>query len=174
MESYFTIAAVISLVLIMPTCRPSPGQPESVTSTAKQDEDIAAIKRLYEDWKAPWEAGDAAALAEFYTDDAIQMPANQPDVIGKDAWKESLEAFFDQFTVKGNSEEVLEAEVVGDLAFVRGAYTLTVTPKAGGKPTQYIGRWVHIFKRQPNGSWKIYRAIGNYLPSRGSLGGQAS
>jgi uncharacterized protein (TIGR02246 family) len=150
MESYLTIAAVISVALIMSACHPAP----------EQVDDVAVIKRLYEDWKAPWEAGDAAAVAAFYANDAIQMPANEPDVIGKDAWKVSLQAFFDQFTVKSDASEVLEAEVAGDLAFARGTYMITVTPKAGGKPTQYSGKFVHIFKRQPDGSWKIYRAIG--------------
>jgi len=123
-------------------------------------EDVAAIKRLYEDWKAPWEAGDAAAVAAFYANDAIQMPANEPAIVGKEAWQSSLQAFFDQFTIKGNTSEVLEAEIAGDLAFVRGTYVITVSPKAGGKPTQYSGKFVHIFKRQPDGVWKIYRAIG--------------
>lgn len=123
-------------------------------------EDVAAIKRLYEDWKVPWEAGDAAAVAAFYANDAIQMPANEPDIVGKEAWQSSLQAFFDQFTIKGNTSEVLEAEIAGDLAFVRGTYVITVSPKAGGKPTQYSGKFVHIFKRQPDGAWKIYRAIG--------------
>lgn len=91
---------------------------------------------------------------------AIQMPVNEPDLIGKDAWKASLQAFFDQFTVKGDSSEVLEAEVAGDLAFARGRYVITVTPKAGGEPTRYRGKYMHILKRQPEGSWKIYRAIG--------------
>ena len=88
------------------------------------------------------------------------MPANEPDIIGKDAFQSSLQAFFEQFTVKGNASEVLEAEVSGDLAFVRGTYMITVTPKAGGQPTQYSGKYLHIFKRQPDGAWKIYRAIG--------------
>ena len=88
------------------------------------------------------------------------MPANEPDIIGKDAFQSSLQAFFEQFTVKGNASEVLEAEVSGDLAFVRGTYMITGTPKAGGQPTQYSGKYLHIFKRQPDGAWKIYRAIG--------------
>jgi len=45
-------------------------------------QEVAAIRRLYEDWKTPWEAGDAAGVADFYTDDAIQIPANGPDIIG--------------------------------------------------------------------------------------------
>ncbi len=123
-------------------------------------ENVAAIKRLYDDWKAPWEAGDAAAVAAFYADDAIQMPANEPEIIGKDAWQSSLRAFFEQFTIQGNSSEVLEAEVAGDLGFARGTYVITVTPRASGKVTRYSGKFVHIFKRQADGSWKIYRAIG--------------
>ncbi len=121
---------------------------------------VAAIKRLYEDWKTPWEAGDANGVAGFYTDDTIQMPANEPDIVGREAFRASLEGVFGQFAVQGNSSEVLEAETAGDLAFARGTYVITVTPKAGGKPARYSGKYLHLLKRQPDGRWKIYRAIG--------------
>ncbi len=121
---------------------------------------IAAIKRLYEDWRTPWETGDAAGVANFCTDDTIQMPAEEPDIVGRDAFRSSLESVFAQFAVHGNSSEVLEVEISGDLAFARGKYAITLTPKAGGEPARYSGKFVHLLKRQPDGSWKIYRAIG--------------
>jgi len=126
----------------------------------KESQAVAVIKRLYTDWRSPWEAGDASGVSDFYTDDAIQMPAGASDIVGRDTFRVSLESLFKQFVVKGDSTEVLEVETAGDLAFVRGTYALTLIPKAGGEPTRYTGKFVHLLKRQPNGSWKIHRAIG--------------
>ena len=48
-------------------------------------------------------------------------------------------------------------------------YTVTFTPEAGGEPIRGIGKWMDIYKRQPDGSWKIYRGIYNSdLPPSGS------
>lgn len=121
---------------------------------------IAAIKRLYVDWKAPWEAGDAAGVARYYTDDAVQMPASEPDIVGRDAFRSSLEALFFQFKIHGDSTDVLEIETAGEIAFVRGTYAITLTPKTGGESTRYTGKFVHLLKRQQDGPWKIHRAIG--------------
>jgi uncharacterized protein (TIGR02246 family) len=125
-----------------------------------ESEAVAAIKRLYQAWKAPWETGDAVGIADYYTEDAVQMPANEPDIVGRDAFRVCLEALFNQFTVKGDSTEVVEVQTGGDLAFARGTYAIILTPKAGGKPTRYSGKFVHLLKRQPDGTWKIHRAIG--------------
>ncbi|MEE8586821.1 MAG: hypothetical protein V3T83_18425 [Acidobacteriota bacterium] len=58
--------------------------------------------------------------------------------------------------------EGLEVEVAGDWAFDRGTYTITLTPKAGGEPVfEDEAKYLTITKRQPDGSWKIYRTISN-------------
>lgn len=123
-------------------------------------QEVASILRLYEAWKAPWEAGYAAGVARFYTEGAIQMPAGEPDIIGREAFQASLETLFDQFTLRGSSSEILEVEAAGDLAFVRGTFAMILTPRGGGEPVRYSGKFVHILRRQPDGAWKIHRAIG--------------
>ena len=122
--------------------------------------DTTAIKQLYEDWKPYWENGDAEKVVSFYTDDAVQIPIGEPDIVGKEAARLSLEAFFKEFTIKGDSTEIQEVKITDDFAFARGTYKLTLTPKLKGKPTQYTGKFLHIFKRRQDNSWKIYRAIG--------------
>lgn len=128
-------------------------------NTTQVPDDIAAIKQVYDDWTLPWETGDAAGVASYYTEDAVQMPSSEPDIVGREAAQSSLQAVFDDFTVKGNAMDIQEVEIAGDLAFARGTYALTVTPKADGEPTHYTGKFLHLFKRQPEG-WKIHRAIG--------------
>ena len=47
----------------------------------------------------------------------------------------------------------------------------TLTPKAGGEPTEDSGKWLGILKRQPNGSWKVHRDIWNSDKPFPSTGG---
>jgi uncharacterized protein (TIGR02246 family) len=122
--------------------------------------DIASIKRMYKDWKKPWEAGDAATVASFYTTDAIQMPVGEPDIVGKKAWEKSLKSLFKTFKIKGDYTKIKEVKIDNSLGFARGTYKLTLSPKKGGKSKSYTGKFLHIYERQRDGSWKIYRAIG--------------
>jgi uncharacterized protein (TIGR02246 family) len=123
--------------------------------------DIAAIKKIYKDWKKYWENGDAKGVVSFYTDDVVQIPIGEPNyIIGKKALKSSLETFFKKVTIKGNSPKIHEVEIIGDMAFLWGTYKNKVTPKNGDKPIKYSGKFLHIFKRQKDRDWKIYRAIG--------------
>ena len=56
---------------------------------------------------------------------------------------------------------VEELRVVGDWAFERGGYTITLTPKVGGEAIQDVGKYITIYERRPDGSWLISRDIWN-------------
>ncbi len=51
--------------------------------------------------------------------------------------------------------------VSGDWATVRGTYTATFTPAAGGGPISESGKWMSFFKRQSDGTWKVMCNIWN-------------
>jgi ketosteroid isomerase-like protein len=100
------------------------------------------------DWK-----GDAALLSE----DAIEMPPNQAAVQGKadiQAWEEAFPPFSNFL------EQSLEIEGQGDLAFDRGTYSMTLTP-AGAAPIEDHGKYLTIWRKQADGSWKVLRAMYN-------------
>jgi ketosteroid isomerase-like protein len=100
------------------------------------------------DWK-----GDLA----LYTDDAIQLPPNQAAVQGKAAMQAWLEAFppFSNF-----QEQSLEIEGQGDLAYDRGTYSMTLMPP-GATPIEDHGKYLTIWRKQADGSWKVVRTMFN-------------
>jgi uncharacterized protein (TIGR02246 family) len=125
--------------------------------------DTAAIKALNDKLTAAFNSMDAASMAALYADDAIMMDSNQAAVEGKQAIQAVYEARVKENAGKMTLTAVftlLETQVAGDWAYDRGNYTLTVTPKSG-KPTETSGKYLTIYKRQPDGSWKIYRDISN-------------
>jgi uncharacterized protein (TIGR02246 family) len=160
MKPCLVTATLICLALLMATCQPAAEQPDPAAQAAKQAEDVAAIKSLGQEFGAAYKSGDASSAAALYTDDAILMPPNGPEVVSKEAIQSWYQTVFDQFTTE-MALSVHEVKVAGDWAFDRGSYTFTRTPKAGGEPMQDNGKYVVIDKKQPDRSWKIYLDIWN-------------
>ena len=139
----------------------------SCTKKVDIEADIEAIKNLTEEYDATLKAGDLDRWMSLYTDDAVRMPPNIPALVGKDAIRNFYQPFFEQYAIDIN-ETCEEVIVCGDWAFVRGTYTYTITPKMGGEPSRDSGKLVAFHKRQPDGSWMIYRNIWNSnLPPSG-------
>ncbi len=42
-----------------------------------------------------------------------------------------------------------------------GRYTITLTPKAEAQPTDDIGKYITVYERQGDGSWRMARDIWN-------------
>ena len=127
---------------------------------AQEQDDAAAIQTLTEEWTAAFNAGDATTLAAWYADDAVRMPPNAPAYTGPEAAKEAFRRLFEQFS--GELTWPTEEIVVADgWAFHRGTYTIRLTPVAGGEVIGESGKVIVIFRRQPDGSWKIAREIWN-------------
>ena len=52
----------------------------------------------------------------------------------------------------------------GDLAVYEATYAFTFTNPETGKPAKDFGNWIAIFKRQTDGSMKLWRSIGTDTP----------
>ena len=133
-------------------------QPErAVSETAR---DIEAINKVVREYVAGYNAGDLPRVMALWTDDAVVMPAGEPPVVGKKAVEEWKGVYFNRysFDLSSTSDEL---QVGGDWAFNRGAYRVTMTPKDGSAPIREAGKFIQIFRRQPDGSWKVARDMGN-------------
>jgi len=146
---------LLSLLLIA-GCTPT----EPVEEASTTEADVEAIHQLPATFAAALNAGDLDGIMAGFTDDAVRMPPNASAIIGKESIRSLLQTNLEQNTYQlDNPPE--EVQVSGDLAFARGTYTVTVTPKAGGESIQREGKYLVIFQKQPDGSWKIARDIWN-------------
>ena len=130
------------------------------TTKVNAEADVEAIKSTLEKFDAALNASDLDGLMSCFTEGSVRMPPNRPALVGKEAIRDMFQSRFERITteVHNTSEEVI---VCGDWAFVRGTYTVTSTPKVGGEPIRNIGKWITIWQRQPDGSWKLHRGIYN-------------
>lgn len=122
--------------------------------------DLEAIDRVREAHVAAVNAGDAEAWVAQFTDDGVQMPPNAPTNVGRTMIGSWSRAFLDQFRLKF-SLAVDEVRVLGEWAFERGDYTISLNPKAGGPTMQDIGKYITIYQRKPEGTWRMARDIWN-------------
>ncbi len=137
-------AVIVSFLPILAACQSQAGP--------LSHEDVAAIRETHaacyevildKDW-------DAAAM--YYTADAVIMPPNEPAVQGRDAIRDWYANFPPVADVR---LPIMEIGGSGDIAYVRGTYTLTMAIEGTPEPVTDTGKNLAVWQRQPDGSWKM-------------------
>jgi uncharacterized protein (TIGR02246 family) len=116
----------------------------------------AAIRSGSQQWAAAWNAGDAAALAALYADDAaVTAPGTEP-AKGRAAIAEHFQRDLKAAAGTQNKIETLEVMASGDWAVEVGTF---VTNAADGSHLDH-GPYMALWKRV-DGKWMLYRDIWN-------------
>lgn len=114
----------------------------------------AAIQALNRQWEKYFENHDLAGLTALFTDDCIRMPQGSPASLGRSALEAAYrhdfaEAWKTRAVVRLDAEEVI---ISGEYAFARGADTLI----QDGAQVGETGKWLFVYRRQPDGTWKYH------------------
>ena len=116
--------------------------------------DEAAIRAASAAWSQASAAKDVDKAVSFYTDDAEQMSPKGPPVRGKEnirkGWAGMLATPGPGLSFQTTSVEVARS---GDIAYETGTYDFATTDK-NGKTQEEKGKYVVIWKKQSDGSWK--------------------
>lgn len=162
----FVAPLCAAVVLFGASCEPR-GEiavKDSVATAAPPVLDVAAVKQAIEQADTKFSAalmrGDSAGIVRNYSEDAIVMLPGMP------AWRGRTDIIASSMKLVGSitfSDAKFSAEnidVAGDFAIETGTYHFMITPK-GGKPSPDKGKYVSVWKKQADGSWKLYRDISN-------------
>jgi len=150
MKQTIRFAVLPFLALLVIACQP-PG-PQGLT-----EQDIATIEANSKAWQAAFNAKDWAGVAATYTEDAILMPPNTATVTGR----ANIQAEFAQSPPFSDASlQITEIDGRGDLAVVRGTYSMTITME-GVPPFEETGKWIEIHIKGADASWLIHRDIYN-------------
>ncbi len=154
------IAACLAAALLL-ACTSRTGETKAPGAAAlgASAADLAAIGRVHEQYVAAHNDSDADRLVALFTDDAVLMPMDEPSLMGKEAIREHYEEFFDQSPSNIELSPV-ETRVAGDWAFERIQVKVTL-PDGASDDRHADVKYLWILQRQPDGSWKISRAIYN-------------
>jgi uncharacterized protein (TIGR02246 family) len=142
-------------LLLLPACS---RQASRANLDTESDKD--AIRALLAEASAAHRAGDPERWTAVFTEDAVIMSPDRPAITGRQAVAQLGREQFARFKSTAEIKPV-EIEVCGDWAFARTAVTGAFTPKDGSAPMKLDYKEIAIYRRQPDGTWKVARLIGN-------------
>jgi len=136
----------------------------SVSAQNKSPED--AIRDADQGWARVFAAKDLKASVEYCADDASFMAPNAPIAIGKEAIGKAFTFFFTFPELKINwRPNKIEVARSGELGYSSGAYEMSVKDPSG-KTIADHGKYVTLWRKQRDGSWKvIYDIFNSDLPA---------
>lgn len=125
--------------------------------------DLAAITAFNSRYVQAINSGDMPTLSSLTDDDHIMLIPGRAPLEGKAANDAANAKYFEQFNTDEHWYPV-ETVIDGNLAYQRGTFTSTATPKAGGAARTAKGSFLRIYRRQPDGSWRMTRDMFNSGP----------
>lgn len=133
-------------------------------SCAPQALDTAAVTKVIEEYNSMLAEnmlkGDMSATMSYYTEDAVSMPSNGPMMKGK----EVIQEYSDEMArsgVKFTAVKFTTTEISGTatLAYEIGTYDMSM--EIGPAKVDDKGKYLTLWKKQTDGSWKVYAEIWN-------------
>lgn len=108
--------------------------------------------------------GGTEAWVSWFAEDGAQIQTGQGEIRGRDAIRQLMAGLDDpNFSLSWEPRRADIAES-GDLGWTTGDY-VSRGVGADGKPRQTRGRYVTIWRMQPDGSWKVVMDLGNPVSS---------
>ena len=155
-EAYLEHIELLSALLS--TTRGVPSTAGAVPPAANRDALLAADRAF----DAATAEKKLDGFSSFLADNASTLRADRPVLQGKAAvqqeWKGLLENKSISLRWQPISAEIAKS---GDLGYTRGTYVLTATDPASQKAVTEKGRFVTIFRKEADGSWKAVQHISN-------------
>lgn len=135
------IAVVVSLGLLLAACSTT-----NMSTTASDAE--AALLAAQPGFIRAFNAGDADAVAKYYSDDAVFLGPNAPIAKGNSGVRDMFRAFLTSThpTLSITADRIVQS---CDMAYEYGHYTMQ---SSAGNDT---GKYLTVWRRMPNGDWKI-------------------
>jgi len=139
---------------------------QNAVAAHNADADSAALRRLLGQFDRDVQHGNFESMMAIFADDAVVLGSGQPPIIGKAAVRAFWKSFLEQFNVQEAVHELGEVTNVGSAVVLRGRARGTWVPKAGGDTVITDNWFLHIYKRQSDGSLVLWRgAFGANAPA---------
>lgn len=150
----------LGLALVLTGCTQAPPAPAQAPDMRAAD--IEAIRAMEANWVQAFASRDAAQVASFWTEDASVLMPNMPIIEGRAAAMTTVENMLKDpnFYVTFNSTKV-EVSRASDLAYSQGTYTMATSDPKGKMILTEKGKFVTVYKKEADGSWKAISDIMN-------------
>ena len=126
----------------------------------------AAMEDRYQEWLAAANKKDVSAMTNLYDGDAVLLPKSEEPLIGKAAIGEYYQKLFANpqfvpFTLKLDWNSF---HLTGDVAIATSLFEGGATRE--GKQIHFRGKNFLVWKKEADGSWKIFRYMYDEIPAK--------
>ena len=148
------LVAVLCLIALgcsnAPTAAPAPTAPPDTHAA-----DVQAVKDVETAWVRDIATKDPAKWAAYFTDDGAGLYPGGPTVTGKEALKTAIAPMLadPNFALTFESTRMVAAKG-GDMVYSYGTYALTMSNPKTKKPMTDKGKYLTVYMKQADGSWK--------------------
>lgn len=149
------LIGVVALVALAAGCQKRAAAQERTAESLQIPGVTSAVRDIYDNYAAAAVAGDADRWIALWDEAGVQLPPNEPIVVGRDAIEARARDNIGPGQVSEFNIQIHDVHTDGNLAVARGVYTVTMTEAAGGG--QVDGKYLTVFRKQSDGSWKIFR-----------------
>jgi uncharacterized protein (TIGR02246 family) len=141
----------MALVALSAGCSNPPPAPPPDTRPA----DLQAVKDVETAWIKDMNAKDADKFASYFAEDGCALYPGAGILCGKAAIKAAFVPYFadPNFSLTLESTRAM-ASKGGDMVYSQGTYTMTTTNPKTKKPITDKGKYLTIYTKQADGSWK--------------------
>ena len=136
----------------------------NVRSSATPSSGADTLLQLEADFmKAAAERGSQGYMS-YYAEDASELPNGEDAIQGKENIAKTMGFLDDKNNHLTWTPVHADMAASGDLGYTYGTFVFRSMGK-DGKPTVEYGKYVSIWKKQKDGSWKVVMDMGNSSPA---------
>lgn len=136
-----------------------------VAAQSNLDRDRAALVQAEADFaKARAERGLEGWLS-FFADDTANVNPGEPIVMGKAEMRRRLEKEWNPDLKLSWKPTKADVAASRDLGYTFGTWELTGKSRTGDA-VNLTGKYATVWKKQPDGSWKVVLDLGNVDPAK--------
>ncbi|MCX6545965.1 MAG: SgcJ/EcaC family oxidoreductase [Acidobacteria bacterium] len=124
-------------------------------------DDATTIRELERQGREAAEKKNLDRYVSFYADDAVLFWPGVPMVTGRTAIRTFMQGFLAMpaFSLSFETAKV-DVSRAGDFAYSYGTNKVTLVDPNGNK-FRDSGKYVTVYRKQPDGTWKVVADIGN-------------
>ncbi len=142
----------LALAVLGVACANAPAPPPPDTRAS----DVQAIKDIEAAWVRDIAAKDADKFANYFAEDGSALYPGAATLNGKAAVKAAMAMYFadPNFSLTFQSTRAM-ASKGRDMVYSQGTYTMTMTDPKTKKPMTDKGKFLTVYTKQADGSWKV-------------------
>jgi uncharacterized protein (TIGR02246 family) len=128
----------------------------NVSTSNSHDAEVQALRDADAAWAQAWASKDVDKAVAGYADDATVLDPNLAAITGRENFRANLKPFFadKNFAIHWDASKVDVAQS-GDLGYTQGTLTYTITDPSTGQPFTDRAKYLTVWKKQADGSWRV-------------------